>query len=189
MGSLKKVARSCEMIYAAPVPSVEGETLAAVRSYQGRDVTILNKVDKSYIGHIRPPSTVKVEAAQCCAFVNAIGEVNPIYRDVDAARGAGLRALPTPPTYLFCLQMMSLEESRCGVPGTGHRHRSPAAWRAGIQIPVADPCWRRADVSPRILDVQDKKGRSNDPHRSRDQGRKRRGIPVTDLHQTTVMRN
>jgi acyl dehydratase len=160
------------MFYAALMLSTEGEILAAVRKRtQRRDVTILNKVDKSHIGHVRPPSTVKVEAAQCRAFVNAIGETNPIYRDIDAARKAGFRGLPIPPTYLFCLQMMSLEKAyatyqELGIE-VGRLLHGEQGFKYHLPIYVGDELTFR--------------------HRIRVENGE--GHHVADLHQTTVVRN
>jgi hypothetical protein len=39
------------------------------------------------------------------AFAGAIGETNPIYLDTAAARQAGHRDLPVPPTFFFALEM------------------------------------------------------------------------------------
>ena len=40
-------------------------------------------------------------AAGCAFFAAAIGETDPVYTDLDAARAAGHRDLPVPPTFLF----------------------------------------------------------------------------------------
>ncbi|GAA1807895.1 N-terminal half of MaoC dehydratase [Actinomadura meyerae] len=57
------------------------------------------------IGLSTPPSTVDVERGRLRLFAKAIGETDPVYTDLDAARGAGHRDLPVPPTFLFCLEM------------------------------------------------------------------------------------
>jgi len=178
------------MVDAAPTFSAEGEMLAAVRSAPQRwNVTILNKVDKSYIGHVRPPSTVKVEAAQCRAFVNAIGETNPIYRDVDAARKAGFRGLPIPPTYLFCLQMMSSEEAyaayrELGI-DVGRLLHGEQGFEYHSPIYVGD----ELTFHHRILDVQDKKDGAMTLIVQEIRVENGEGYHVADLHQTTVVRN
>ncbi|MEU5952048.1 MaoC family dehydratase N-terminal domain-containing protein [Streptomyces sp. NPDC047525] len=38
-------------------------------------------------------------------FARATGQQDPVYTDVEAARKAGHRDLPVPPTYLFCQEM------------------------------------------------------------------------------------
>jgi acyl-CoA synthetase (AMP-forming)/AMP-acid ligase II/acyl dehydratase len=174
----------------APMLSAEGEILAVDRkSAERRDVTILNKVDKSYVGHVRPPSTVKVEAAQCRAFVNAIGETNPIYRDVDAARKAGFRGLPIPPTYLFCLQMMSSEEAyaayqELGI-DVGRLLHGEQGFKYHLPVHVGD----ELTFHHRILDVQDKKDGAMTLIVQGIRVENGEGHHVADLHQTTVVRN
>ena len=60
-------------------------------------------LDKSKIGHKFPPFTVELEKGSLRLFANAIGETNPIYTDEEAAKEAGYRSLPMPPTYPFQL--------------------------------------------------------------------------------------
>ena len=63
-------------------------------------------LDKALIGrHLGAPSMV-VEAGAVRNFARAIGETDPIYTDLAAARAAGLPSLRVPPTFLFCLQAM-----------------------------------------------------------------------------------
>jgi acyl dehydratase len=63
-------------------------------------------VDQSAVGRSFTPVTAQVEPGRLRYFLNTLGETNPVYRDVEAARGAGYAATPIPPTYLFCLEMM-----------------------------------------------------------------------------------
>jgi acyl dehydratase len=60
---------------------------------------------KSFIGHTSKPFSTLIEAGRLRFFAKAIGETNPIYFDEAAARAAGHRAIPAPPTFLFCAQM------------------------------------------------------------------------------------
>jgi acyl dehydratase len=62
-------------------------------------------LDRGIIGHASPPFTAEVERGRLRFFARAIGEDDPIYTDVDAARAAGHPDLPVPPTFLFCLEM------------------------------------------------------------------------------------
>jgi acyl dehydratase len=63
-------------------------------------------VDQSAVGRSFTPVTAQVEPGRLRYFLNTLGETNPVYRDAEAARGAGYAATPIPPTYLFCLEMM-----------------------------------------------------------------------------------
>jgi acyl dehydratase len=62
-------------------------------------------IDRRHLGVISEPRVVTVEAGQLRFFARATGETNPVYVDDAAARAAGHRALPAPPTFLFSLQM------------------------------------------------------------------------------------
>jgi acyl dehydratase len=63
-------------------------------------------VDQSAVGREFTPVTARVEPGRLRFFLDTLGEDNPVYRDENAARAAGYRSTPVPPTYLFCLEMM-----------------------------------------------------------------------------------
>jgi acyl dehydratase len=63
-------------------------------------------VDQSAVGRSFTPVTARVEPGRLRYFVNTIGERNPIYRDAQVAGTEGYSAIPAPPTYLFCLEML-----------------------------------------------------------------------------------
>jgi acyl dehydratase len=67
-------------------------------------------IDRSAIGRSFTPVHATVEPGRLRYFFNALGERNPIYRDIEAAKAAGYAAIPIPPTYLFCLEMMDAEK-------------------------------------------------------------------------------
>lgn len=46
-------------------------------------------------------------------FAKATGETNPVYFDAAAARDAGHRDLPLPPTFLFSLEFQQPDTSWC----------------------------------------------------------------------------
>ena len=57
------------------------------------------------------PVTARVEPGRLRYFVDTIGERNPIYRDAEVARTRqAMPRYPSPPTYLFCLEMMDADE-------------------------------------------------------------------------------
>jgi hypothetical protein len=64
-------------------------------------------IDRRFIGHTLAPFSVPVEAGRLRFFAKAIGQADPVYTDIAAARDAGHRDLPVPPTFLFCLEMDS----------------------------------------------------------------------------------
>jgi acyl dehydratase len=57
------------------------------------------------IGKEYPPFIAAVEKGRIRQFAKAIGETDPIYFDETAAKAAGFRSLPVPPTFPFSLAM------------------------------------------------------------------------------------
>lgn len=62
-------------------------------------------IDRTFVGVVSEPRTIGVETGQLRFFAKATGETNPIYFDETAARAAGHRALPAPPTFTFSLAL------------------------------------------------------------------------------------
>jgi acyl dehydratase len=52
------------------------------------------------IGVESPPWTYEVTTTSVRMFARGVGYTDPVYFDVDAAKRAGYRSLPAPPTYL-----------------------------------------------------------------------------------------
>jgi acyl dehydratase len=55
---------------------------------------------RAQIGRESPPWTVEVTTTSVRAFARGVGYTDPVYFDLEAARRAGYRSLPAPPTYL-----------------------------------------------------------------------------------------
>src|SRR5499425_1798290 len=55
---------------------------------------------RAQIGSTSPPWTMEVTTTSVRAFARGVGYTDPVYFDIDAARRAGYRNLPAPPTYL-----------------------------------------------------------------------------------------
>ena len=55
---------------------------------------------RSAIGVESPPWTYELTTTSVRAFARGVGYTDPVYFDVDAAKKAGYRNLPAPPTYL-----------------------------------------------------------------------------------------
>ena len=64
-------------------------------------------IDKKWIGHALPASTLSLDRSRLRFFAKAIGETRDIYTDVAAARQAGYADLPAPPTFLFAAELDS----------------------------------------------------------------------------------
>lgn len=64
-------------------------------------------IDKKHIGLSTPAMTFDVEKGRLRFFAKATGQTDPVYVDEDAAKKAGYRSIPAPPTFGFCLEMES----------------------------------------------------------------------------------
>ena len=62
-------------------------------------------IDKKFIGHQMPLSVLMVDRTRLQFFAKAIGETDPVYTDLAAARAAGYPDLPAPPTFLFAAEL------------------------------------------------------------------------------------
>ncbi|MBK5517244.1 MaoC family dehydratase N-terminal domain-containing protein [Pseudomonas sp. TH10] len=67
-------------------------------------------LDRSKTGTVFAPFTVVVGLRQLMFFAKAIGETNPVYVDETAARAAGHRSIPAPPTFAMVLDMDRQED-------------------------------------------------------------------------------
>ena len=57
------------------------------------------ELSKDIVGKKMKPFSLTVEAGKVKEFCIAIGETNPIYTDIDAAKKAGYEKIPIPPTF------------------------------------------------------------------------------------------
>ncbi len=115
-------------------------------------------LDKSKIGAETEEREIAVEAGMVRLFCQAIGETNPIYLDEAAAKRAGYRAIPTPPTYASVLSNLAPPKSDLvlGVLGAdlGRMLHGEQGFTQHSPIFVGD----RIRLKQRIADIYDKKG-------------------------------
>lgn len=62
-------------------------------------------VDLTAVGTELAPVTLRVERGRLRSFAKAIGETDPVYSELRAARNAGHPDLPVPPTFLFGIEL------------------------------------------------------------------------------------
>lgn len=62
-------------------------------------------LDKTKIGHEFTSFTTDIEKGRLKFFAKAIGETDPIYSDEEAAKAAGYKAIPAPPTFMFSVDL------------------------------------------------------------------------------------
>jgi acyl dehydratase len=114
-------------------------------------------IDKSFIGRKLAPSTLTLERGRLRFFAQAIGETDPVYSDLDAARAAGYADLPAPPTFLFAAELDSgqsmalLELLQIPLAKLLHGEQGFTYHRAACAGDTIT-------VRPRITDIYDKKG-------------------------------
>jgi len=58
-------------------------------------------IDRSAVGRELPGPTLLITRSRLRNFAAATGQTDPVYTDLDAAKQAGHRDLPVPPTFLF----------------------------------------------------------------------------------------
>ncbi|MGQ3029723.1 MAG: MaoC family dehydratase N-terminal domain-containing protein [Ferrovibrionaceae bacterium] len=145
-------------------------------------------IDKAHVGREFPAHSVAVEAGRLRFFAKATGQTDPVYLDEAAARDAGYRGLPVPPTFLFSLDV---------------EQPDPFAWFNAIGLDLARVLHGEqlfvyhapacaGDVltfSSRISDVYDKKGGALDFVVKETRVTNQDGEHVADLRATIVQRN
>ena len=103
-------------------------------------------IDKKWIGHELPASVLPIERSRLQFFAKAIGETNPVYTDVAAARDAGYPDLPAPPTFLFAAafslitlrgRAMQLRENDA-LPELEHAYPDKAGFADWLTTPLRD---------------------------------------------------
>jgi acyl dehydratase len=114
-------------------------------------------IDKKWLGHELPPSVMPLERSRLQFFAKAIGETNPVYTDVVAARAAGYADLPAPPTFLFAAELDSGASDRLvadlGIPFAKLLHGEQ---RFSYHQPAS--AGDIVTVRSKITDIYDKKG-------------------------------
>ena len=115
------------------------------------------QLDKKVIGHEFKPFSTTVEAGKVKLFCKAIGEEDPIYSDEAAAKAAGHKAVPVPPTFLQALTnddpekggLLKLINVDIGLILHGEQHYDYLA-----PVFVGD----KITCQQKVVDIYDKKG-------------------------------
>jgi acyl dehydratase len=146
-------------------------------------------VDQSAVGRSFTPVTAHVEPGRLRYFFDTVGERNPVYRNQQAARAAGYSAIPVPPTYLFCLEMMDAElpfeflsELKIDLARVLHGEQS---FTYHAPVVVGDTLTFRS----RVTDVADKKGGAMTMIVVVTEVTNQHGVHVADTARTIVVRN
>lgn len=145
-------------------------------------------IDKKWIGHELGSSALAIERGRLKFFATAIGETDPVYTDVTAARDAGYADLPAPPTFLFAAELDSgalfAVLDRLGVPLAKVLHGEQ---RFEYLAPVV--AGDTVTVSSRIADLYDKKNGALEFIEIESRAVNQHGTPVARLCSVTVVRH
>lgn len=103
------------------------------------------------------PLVVDVERGRLRAFATAIGETDPLYSDVDAAKQAGHPDLPVPPTFFFSLEL-DYPDPVGYLTDLGVDLRTVLHGEQGFTYHQMVHAGDTVTLSPKIVDVFSKKG-------------------------------
>jgi len=144
-------------------------------------------IDPIHIGQVLSRHSADVEAGRLRLFAEATGETRAEYLDDAAARAAGHRALPAPPTFALCLDLE--------VP-------DPFAWMAEMGVDVAQVLHAgerfryfalvyagdRLTFSSRIADILQKKSSKKAFVVKETDVTNQHGVKVAEMRATIVVR-
>jgi acyl dehydratase len=145
-------------------------------------------IDKKWIGHQLPPSELLIERGRLEFFARCIGETDPIYTDLAAARAAGYPDLPAPPTFVFAAELESgavtslLETLELPIQKILHGEQGFTYLK-----PVC--AGERVTVRSKIADIYDKKGGALEFVLKSSEVRNSSGELVAELRSLLVCRN
>lgn len=113
------------------------------------------KLDPAQIGKEIPIATVTVTAEEIRKFAEAVGDLNPVYLDEEAARAAGYRTVIAPP--LFCMKLRG-GKMRPEVP----LEPGYASLHAGQDIEFFDELYagETYTITAKVAEAYEKTGRS-----------------------------
>ena len=146
-------------------------------------------VDQAAVGRAFTPVTACVEPGRLRYFFNTLGERNSVYRESEAAQAEGYAAVPVPPTYLFCLEMMDndtpfefLNALDIDLARVLHGEQS---FVYHAPVVVGDTL----TFQSRVVSVTDKKGGAMTLVAVRTEVTNQAGVHVADTSRTIVVRN
>ena len=145
-------------------------------------------IEKKWIGHQLPPSELLIERGRLQFFARSIGETDPMYTDLAAARAAGYPDLPAPPTFVFAAELESgavtslLETLELPIQKILHGEQGFTYLK-----PVC--AGERVTVRSKIADIYDKKGGALEFVLKSSEARNSSGELVAELRSLLVCRN
>ncbi|MUL44924.1 MaoC family dehydratase [Mycobacterium sp. CBMA293] len=145
-------------------------------------------IDTSAIGTELPPQSLTIDRGRLRFFAKAIGETDPVYTEVDAAKAAGYQDLPAPPTFLFSVELENPDPfvflSSLGVDLRFVLHGEQSFTYHQIAYPGDELVAR-----PRIVDIYSKKGGALEFVVKETAITRTDGTPIADLRSVIVVQN
>ncbi|GEL17279.1 MaoC family dehydratase N-terminal domain-containing protein [Pseudonocardia asaccharolytica] len=141
-------------------------------------------IDPAVVGTAQPAVTVDVEPGRLRAFAHAIGETDPVYTDLEAARTAGHPDLPVPPTFLFGLGAGDF----AWLTGLGVDLRRVLHGEQHFTYHQVAHAGDTLTLTPRIVDVFSKRAGSLQFLIREIAVRRDDGSPIADLRETLIVR-
>jgi acyl dehydratase len=103
------------------------------------------------------PITAEVERGRLRFFAKAIGQTDPVYSDLEAAKQAGHTDLPVPPTFFFSMELDS-PDAFGYIAGLGIDLRRVLHGEQSFTYHSMVHAGETVTLRPRIVDVFSKKG-------------------------------
>lgn len=145
-------------------------------------------IDKKWIGHDFPASTLTLERGRLQFFARAIGETDPVYTDVAAAQAAGYPDLPAPPSFIFGIELETGESDRflqtLGIPLKKLLHGEQ-----GFTFHQPVCAGDTVTVQPRVTEIYDKKGGALEFVVKLCEARNQHGVLVAEMRTVLVCRH
>lgn len=145
-------------------------------------------LDRNLIGRALHTSTIDVEKGALRFFAKAIGETDPVYTDEAAARQAGYKSLPVPPTFLTCLESQASDPGRLIAIAKLDLRRILHAEQQFTYHALAF-AGDQLTFTAKIADVYDKKGGALEFVVTESQVTNQHGAHIADIRCSLVQRN
>lgn len=149
----------------------------------------MGAIDTGVIGTEMPVKTADIERGRLRSFALAIGETDPIYSDVDAARAAGHSDLPVPPTFLFGLGLGGGADDFAWLADLGVDLRHILHGNQSFTYHAIAHAGDTVTLAPKIVDVFSKRGGALQFIVRETGVRDADGNPVAHLRDTIVVRD
>jgi acyl dehydratase len=145
-------------------------------------------IDPNIVGTTLPTMTLTIDRGRLRFFAKAIGETDPVYTDVDAAKAAGHPDIPVPPTFLFSVELEN-PEPFAFLESIGVDLRMVLHGEQSFTYHAAAYPGDELVASPRIADLYTKKGGALEFIVKNTAITRADGTPIAELNSVIVIQN